>query len=319
MAERLRVALIGCGTWGKNLLRAIAEQPDVEVTCVIDSDPRALAAAHEVTPDAGLDVSIEALDKLHANAVLIATPGPLHARHALRAIESGAHIFVEKPMTTTLADAARVVEAADRRGLIGMVGHVLRYHPAVHAAVELVRAGELGRPLHLRSERCALAGSRDVDGSVLWSLAPHDLSILRAIDASAISSVSVESRRRGLIATLELRTASGLRANVLVSRASDRKIRRTVIECERGRVELDDVVASNKVSVWRDGESGPRWLEYTEREPLREEIAAFVRCVRLGEQPPTSLAEGLAVVSVLAQAAGMIESARSSPPVFAER
>jgi predicted dehydrogenase len=319
VADPVRVALIGCGTWGRNLLRVLASERGAEIACVIDSDPRALELARSLSPLSRLEDSISALRAARVQAVLIATPGPLHASHALLAIECGAHVFVEKPLALCVADGARVADAAAHRGVLGMVGHVLRYHPAVQAMIELVRSGTLGRPLRMSSKRCSVTGSRDVDGSVLWSLAPHDLSVLLAIDSSPVRRLKAEGRRNGTLATLELETASGLRANLLVSRAGERKIRRIEIQCDRGRVEFDDTAASDKLSVWRGDESVAMHPPCEPAEPLREEVRAFLRAVRDGTPPPTSLSEGLAVVSLLAQAGGMIESALSSPPVFAAR
>ncbi|MBI5536627.1 MAG: Gfo/Idh/MocA family oxidoreductase [Deltaproteobacteria bacterium] len=320
MAEPVSVTLIGCGTWGRNLLRVLTSEPAAEVASVIDSDPRALQVARSLAPRARLEGSVTALRTAPTRAVLIATPGPLHATHALIAIECGAHVFVEKPLATAVADAARVADAAATRGVLGMVGHVLRYHPAVQSMIELVRSGALGRPLHMVSKRCSVAGSRDVDGSVLWSLAPHDLSVLLAIDSSPIRRLRAEGRRNGTTATLELETALGLRANLLVSRAGDRKVRRIEIQCERGRVEFDDTAACDKLSVQRDDDRVVRHPSLESAEPLREEVRAFLRAVRDCTPPPTGLSEGLAVVTLLAQAGAVIESSLSSPPpVFAER
>jgi predicted dehydrogenase len=320
VAEPVRVTLIGCGTWGRNLLRVLTSEPAADVACVIDSDPRALEVARSLAPQARLESSVAALRTVATQGVLIATPGPLHASHALVAIECGAHVFVEKPLAITVADAARVADAAANRGVLGMVGHVLRYHPAVQRMIELVRSGVLGRPLHMSSKRCSVAGSRDVDGSVLWSLAPHDLSVLLAIDSSPIRRLKAEGRRNGTTATLELETASGLRANLLVSRAGERKIRRIEIQCERGRVEFDDTAPSDKLSVQRDDDSVVRHPSFEPAEPLREEVRAFLRAVRDCTPPPTNLSEGLAVVTLLAQAGAVIESSLSSPPpVFAQR
>jgi len=318
MRDRARVALVGCGTWGKNLLRVLASEPGADVACVIDTDPRARQAAALMAPRARVQDCVFALRDRNVDAVVIATPGPLHASHALLAIECGAHVFVEKPLALSTVDASRIVDAASRRGVIGMVGHVLHYHPAVQVMIELVRSATLGRPLRMHSKRCSLAGSRDVDGSVLWSLAPHDLSILRAIDPSPIARLNVESRSSAL-ATLEVETSAGLRANLLVSRVAERKIRRIEIECERGSIVFDDLAASGKLCVWRDGDPVVHHPVYEEAEPLRQEVRAFLRALRDGVSPATDLREGLAVVTLLAQAGGKLESTLSSPPVFAHR
>lgn len=313
MAERIRAALVGCGTWGRNLLRVLASHPDIALVAVADPDPSVKTG--EAVRTRSLEEVAAALD-----AVVIATPGPTHARIAISALERGLHVFIEKPMATSVRDASRVIAAAERSGTIGMVGHLLRHHPAVCAMIDLVASGALGEPIAFRSERCSVPGARDPDGGVLWSLGPHDVSLLLAIDRSGAASVACETMLPAS-AELAVAMASGLQARMRVSRASDAKIRTVRVECERGFVEFDDCVPERKVSVYR-GEAVEHLAYDAGREPLRAEIDAFVRAIRSGVQPSTSLHEGLSVVTLLDQAGGgrsVTGSARSMPPLEAGR
>lgn len=313
MAERIRTALVGCGTWGRNLLRVLASHPEIDLVAVADPDPSA---------GVGAATRVESLEAIRSmlDAVVIATPGPMHARLAISALERGAHVFIEKPMATSVRDASRVVAAAERAGTIGMVGHLLRHHPAACAMIDLVASGALGRPIEFRSERCSVPGARDPDGGVIWSLGPHDVSLLLAIDRSGPASVACEAALPAS-ADLVVTMASGLQARMRVSRASDAKIRTVRVECEGGVVEFDDCLPDRKVRVLRDGVV--EYLSYAAGlEPLRAEIDAFVSSIRTGEQPSTNLREGLSVVTLLDQAGGgrsVIGSARSMPPLEAGR
>lgn len=313
MAERIRAALAGCGTWGRNLLRVMSSHPELDLVAVVDPDPS--VKVDGVTTVASLEAIASAVD-----AVVIAAPGPAHARIAVAAIELGAHVFIEKPMATSVRDALRVITAAERSGAIGMVGHLLRHHPAVCAMIDLIASGALGKPVAFRSERCSLPGARDPDGGVLWSLGPHDVSLLLAIDRSGPVSVTCETAMPGL-AELAVTMGSGLQAAMRVSRASDAKIRTVRVDCERGAVEFDDCLASRKVRVFRGGEVEHLCYDAAQ-EPLRAEVDAFVRAIRTGVQPSTNLREGLAVVTLLDQAGGgrsVAGSARSMPPLEAGR
>ncbi|HQP34545.1 MAG TPA: Gfo/Idh/MocA family oxidoreductase [Polyangiaceae bacterium] len=312
MAERIRTAIVGCGAWGRNLLRVARAHPRLEVTAVADPNPS--IATSDVPRFDSLAAVPDPLD-----AVLIATPGPTHAVVAIDAIDRGAHVFVEKPMATCVVDASRVVAAAARAGRVGMVGHLLRHHPAARAMSAQVASGALGRPLSFHSERCSMPGGRDPDGDVLWSLAPHDVSLLIALDGSDVVAAMCEPIASDAC-TLGFTMASGLVARMVVSRTSAAKRRRVTITCERGVVVFDDCLPVRKVEV-RSGEARS-WPEYDASiEPLRAELDAFVRAVDGGERPLTSLQEGLDVVALIERARSVAaqESARSMPPLEARR
>lgn len=320
MGERLRTALLGCGRWGKSLLRNFAGREDIDVRVVVDPDALALAGARAIVPGAHLAASEDALDREPLDVVVIASPGPVHARQALEAMDRGADVFVEKPMATAFDDAQEIVKKAAAQGTIGMVGHLLAYHPAIAAMIGAALGGEIGKPLYLRSERCCLAGSPDPDGSLLWALAPHDVSLLRAIDPSPVVTVDTEMRRGGAVATLNLRTERGMRASVLMSRMHEHKVRRTVVECEAGWIVFDDTLARNKLVVHRKGGGAREPIAYDDSiEPLRAEIDYFVRCVRDRRAPPTGFDDGLAVVAVLARAELAAVWSISRPAEVADR
>jgi predicted dehydrogenase len=324
MRDKLRVAQVGVGAWGRNLLRELTAHPRVEVVCVVDANAGALTSVRSMAQGAWLAPSVEAVREADADAAVIATPGPLHAAHAKLALERGLHVLVEKPMATSAADAEMLLALATRRGLVGMVGHLLQHHAAVRAMVDVVRSGRIGAMRSFRSARLCTRGSRDVDGSLIWSLAPHDVSILRALDPTSVRRVSARVRRLPPdsagwnVADLRIEMASGVDAHVMLSRANRIKVRRMEVVCERGTIVFDDVVESDKLRILCDGAEEPLAVA-TARAPLTAEVDAFVRSVLDGLPVRTSFAEGSDVVRVLAAAQRCVESSLSSPPLSAAR
>jgi predicted dehydrogenase len=290
---------------------------------VIDPDPAARARARLLAPDAATESAIEALKDSRVDAVVIATPGPFHARHAMVALESGADVFVEKPMTTSLADARSLLSRCRSHGRIGVVGHLLHHHPAVRQMLSLIREGRIGLPLAFRSARLCQRGSRDVDGSLLWSLAPHDVSVLQALDPRPVRQMRVDLRTLGNgsipnVADLRLRLAGGFEAHVVVSRAHRGKVRRMEVIGEEATVIFDDVTTGPKLAL--RGGGGLEAVAFDgSQAPLRAEVDSFVRCVCTRTQPEIGFAEGLEVVALLERAQSSAAESRQGPALSAAR
>ncbi len=315
----LRVAQVGCGAWGANVLHELAAHPRVEL--VIVADPRAAARdrAREIAPGVRVTSTIDDIADARAHAAVIVSPGPLHAEHAAFALAHDLHVFVEKPLATSSVDARRLCAMARDRARVGMVGHLLHHHPAARAMVELLHGGQLGAPLYVRCDRGSIAGSREVDGSILWSLAPHDLSMIRAIGRSALRVSRVDVLRTGssgqpVEAELHVETAGGLRARVLLSRVADRKTRRIHVECELGSVTFDDVVSLSKVvASRRGGEQRVEPVGYDQRiSPLAAELDAFVRAVLDGEPARADFEEGAEIVAAIESAEALSRAGESA-------
>ena len=177
-ARPLGVALVGHGYWGPNLLRNYMELPEVEVKWVCDARSQALKKAQ--TRYASVPVTTaydEVLADAAVDAVLVATPISIHHAIAKAALEAGKHVFVEKPMTADVAQARELIELAAARGLTLMVGHTFVFSPPVRKVKELIDEGALGDVYFVTTQRVNL-GLHQRDVSVVWDLAPHDLSIL---------------------------------------------------------------------------------------------------------------------------------------------
>jgi predicted dehydrogenase len=306
----IRAALIGCGAWGSNLLRVLEQSPRAAVIAVADTRALQRRRARDLSPGAEVVASLDEALALGVDAVVIATPAHTHATLALAAMDAGADVFVEKPLAMTVADAERCAQRAETRGRIGMVGHLLRYHPAVTQLVEICRGGALGPLEHVEAARRSVNGDRSA--SALWTLGPHDLSVIAAIDASAIATLSASGPASGADAVVTLALQSGLTARVALSRAHPAKERRFAVIGRDHAAIFDDVRAPDRVLLGRPtrrrgaaaeiaitGEATVAW-----HEPLALEIDHFLRCVEERTPPLTGFDDGVLVVRALARAEG---------------
>ena len=184
---QVRVAAIGCGHWGKNLVRNFAELGALAAICDPDRNAANQLAERHHARVAEFDA---VLRDNEIAGVAIAAPAALHAELAARALEAGKHVFVEKPLALTIAEAEQLCVMAEREDRRLMVGHLLQYHPAFIKLRELVREGALGRLEYISSTRLNLGKVRREE-DILWSFAPHDLSLAVTIAAVAIPLTSV--------------------------------------------------------------------------------------------------------------------------------
>ena len=307
-----RVAVIGCGYWGKNLVRTFAEIGALQA--VVDADEgtaAALASQHGVASarvgDVLADPGIE--------AVVIAAPAKDHAAVALDALHAGKHVFVEKPLALDVDDAERVVAAADERGLTLMVGHLLQYHPAFLALRQMVDDGALGELRYLYSNRLNLGRFRREE-NILWSFAPHDLSMLLALVGDAPDQVTAVgstflSDNVPDVTTTHMTFPSGPRAHVFVSWLHPFKEQRLVVVGADAMAVFDDTAPwESKLVVFEHGVSwdgltpvpvraDPTPIRLEACEPLRLECEHFLHAVASGETPRTDGHEGVRVLKVL--------------------
>jgi UDP-2-acetamido-3-amino-2,3-dideoxy-glucuronate N-acetyltransferase len=317
-----RTACIGCGYWGKKVARNLAGLNALHA--VADIAPGALAEISNeyAVPGHTFEAILEDPD---CEAVAIASPASLHGDHVRRALNAGKHVFVEKPLALQVFEGHQLVKLARDRGRILMVGHVLRYHPIVVALVEQARSGRLGTIKHIYSRRFGLGKIR-TEEDVIWSFAPHDISIILALLGETPTYVSGEATSiitPGIadIANIHLGFPSGVTARISVSWLNPTKEHRTVIIGSKAHAVFDDVQswdkklqiydhriemsASDEPSISRADPVSPT---VAPGEPLREELAHFLNCVSTGRQPVTDGAEALEVLNVLEQAAKSVRA-----------
>jgi len=316
----VRVAVVGLGYWGPNLLRNLAELPEAEVVTVCDLSPELLeryGARHW-----GLRTTTRFADVLSdpgVDAVVIATPVSTHHELGVAALRSGKHVFIEKPLAGSLEKALALQTLARERDLVLMPGHTFLYSPPVNKIRDLIRSGELGEIYFVSTSRVNL-GLHQSDVSVAWDLGPHDFSILRYWFGEAPTHVSALSRGCVMphtpdVAFVNLEYGGGIIANVELSWLAPSKLRRTTIVGSQKMVVYDDSsnepvrVFDSGVIVPDPGSFGEYKLTYrtgdilsphvAADEPLMLEMADFCRAVSEGGEPRSSAGVGVDVVRVI--------------------
>ncbi len=308
----VNVAVIGMGYWGRNLVRNFHELGVLRAVC--DSDETRGTIVKQSYPGVEFTTDLEALigdDSIQAFA--IATPAVTHHMIAKSALEAGKDVYVEKPLATNLADGEELVRLAKKNNRVLMVGHILRYHPAVEKLSELVRSGELGRVQYLYSNRLNIGKIR-TEENILWSFAPHDISVMIALlneEPAYLSCRGEDYVNKGVVdVTLsEFRFPSGVRAHIFVSWLHPFKEQRLVVVGSDKMAVFDDTVKDklvlyphkvewkNRVPTAVKADSEAAVLVGTE--PLKKECGHFVECVTHRKQPLTDGEEGLRVLRIL--------------------
>jgi predicted dehydrogenase len=328
------IALIGYGYWGPNLLRNYMELPAADVKWVCDSLPERLAKATARYPSVRTTTNVrDIFDDPDVGAVLVATPIGTHYALAMDALRAGKHVFVEKPMAMTVGQCDEMCDAAEASGLTLMVGHTFVYSPPVRAVKRILDSGELGEVRFVTCSRVNL-GLHSKEVSVVWDLAPHDLSILAYWLGETPLSVQAMGRSCTVpgipdVAFLNVRYSSGIIAELEVSWLSPVKLRRTVIVGSQKMLMYDDTESVEKVKIfdqgvdYKDPETfGEFQLSYRtggiyspkveNTEPLYVEAAHFVECITTGATPLTDGLSGRLVVAALEAAQASLDASTST-------
>lgn len=310
--QDVRVAVIGCGYWGRNLVRTFAEIG--VLSAVVDADDAtaaALSAQYGVTACSLREV----LDDPGVHALAVAAPAKDHAAVAAAAIAAGKHVFVEKPLALEVDDAEQLVAAAHGADVTLMVGHLLQYHPAFLALRRMVVGGDLGELRYLYSNRLNLGKIRREE-NILWSFAPHDISMLLALvgeEPDRVTAVGSTFLSEDVpdVTTTHLSFPSGPRAHVFVSWLHPFKEQRLVVVGSDAMAVFDDTkpwdskLVVFEHSVTWDGampvpvRADPSPVSIVESEPLRLECEHFLDALVTGAVPRTDGHEGVRVLRVL--------------------
>jgi predicted dehydrogenase len=313
------MGVLGAGSWGINHIRVLAAEPRCRIVAVAEPDEGKRRRIAELAPAARCTASADAIVRSpEIEAVVIAAPASTHVELALAAFGAGKHVLVEKPLARNVADARRVATAAARAGTVGMVGHLMVFHPAVRRIRELLRSGDLGRPFYVHAMRINLGRIR-TDETALWCFGPHDLSMIDHIleeHPVTVSACGTAVLQPGIedVVFVTLRYASGILANLHLSWLHPRKERRFTLVCSKKMVELDDV-SPEKLRIYDKGYDRPEFTQFGEfltirdgdvhipqvgmEEPLRAEIRHFLDCIERGLPPETDLAQGVRVTAIL--------------------
>jgi predicted dehydrogenase len=316
--DLISVGVAGLGYWGPNLARNFAGLPDCELRWVCDASEAARERAALQFPGARIAEDLqELLDDPELDAVVLATPVPSHADHAVRVLQAGKHCFVEKPLAQSVADAERAVDAAAEAGKLLMVGHLLEYHPGVRKLKELADSGELGDIYYIYGNRLNL-GKLRADENALWSLGAHDVSVVLALAGQEPTEAVAHGEsyvRPGVedVVFCYLRFPSGLAAHLHLSWLDPHKERRFTVVGAHKMATFDDMAIEGKITIYDKGfDEAPRgYGEWVTRsgdiyspqlpsvEPLRLECQEFLESIRQNRPPRSDGASGLRVVRVL--------------------
>lgn len=305
------LALIGSGNWGKNLARNFHAFEVLHTICDLKETIQ--------FPGVAFNSHVPSvLQNPEITQVVIAAPAALHYTLAKQALLAGKDIFVEKPLCLNITEGEELIALARSKNLILMVGHLLQYHPCVVRLQELIKNGELGKIYTITSHRLNL-GTIRTEENVLWSFAPHDISVILSICGEPIevhcTCDAYLSPNIADTALSILRFQNGVMAQIYTSWIHPYKEQRFVVIGSQGMAVFDDLKPWNeKLQLirnpiqWIHGQSPkanknePEWITVAQSEPLQEECAHFLHCCKERKQPKTDGAEGLRVLKVLQRA-----------------
>jgi len=315
----VRIGVVGLGYWGPNVVRNMSRVAELAWCCDLSAENRDRYAPQY--PQARFTADFDdLLDDPELDAIAVASSVPTHHPLGLRALAAGKHVFIEKPLASSVADARELVaaaEAADRRL---MVGHLLLFHPALAAVRWLIDSGELGEIYYLYGNRVNLGQVR-ADENALWSLGAHDVAVLldlvgeRPVEAQARGECYVRPNVEDVVFGY-LKFPSGAVAHLHLSWLDPHKTRKLTVVGSQKMVVFDDMETDRKVTIYdKSASRAPSTDSYGEYvsvrfgdisipripndEPLRLECQEFVDAIEQGRDPRCSGREGLAVVEVL--------------------
>ncbi len=308
------IAVVGAGNWGKNLVRNFFELGVLKAIC--DENQASLAQMQKLYPSCDTLNSLkDVLARKDIPAIAIATPAETHFGLAREALLAGKHVFVEKPLTLSEKDAAELIALARKNKMTLMVGHLLQYHPAFIKLKELAVRGDLGRINYIYSHRLNLGKFRREE-NILWSFAPHDISMILALAGEEPESVLATGgnylhKKIADVTTTHLEFSSGLKAHVFVSWLHPFKDQKLVVVGDQKMAVFDDTLPweeklliyphhvnwENNVPVPTRGV--PEHVSIPYAEPLKLECEHFLECLEKRKQALTNGEEGLRVLKVL--------------------
>ncbi|MFQ6067546.1 MAG: Gfo/Idh/MocA family protein [bacterium] len=322
----IKVAVIGCGYWGPNLIRNFIQIRESKVKYCCDLDEEKLRRIKSLYPDSRVTQNYrKILNDPEVEAVAIATPVYTHFELAKEGLEVGKHVFVEKPLTHTSQEARELIRLARKKGKVLMVGHTFLYTAAVNKLKELIDSGELGDVLYISSQRRNLGLFQD-DINVVWDLGTHDISVILYLLNGSLGEKECRIVATGQshflsenedVAFITLNFSDNVVANLHLSWLDPCKIRNMTIVGSRKMVVYDDIETLEKVRVYDKGVLVPdshhsfgefqlsyRYGDITiprlkQEEPLKVELSHFLDCIREDKKPLTDGENGYQVVRII--------------------
>jgi len=318
----ITVGVVGCGYWGPNLIRNFRQSPDCRLKVLCDASEARLKHMRGLYPEVSITQRYEdLLNDSQIEAVVIATPVRFHYTMAKAALGAGKHVFIEKPMARTEAEAAELVVLADQSGLVLMIGHTFLFSPAVRRMKEIIQAGDIGEVRYISARRVNL-GLFQKDINVAWDLAPHDISILLHLLDEMPLSVSCQGSAhvtRGIedVTMMNLTFRNNRCGFIHNSWLDPKKVRQMTVVGSKRMIVYDDTEPLEKLKIYDTRVEvpphydtfaefsysyhyGDAYVPYVKQdEPLKLECQHFLQCIVEGGMPITNGRLGLEVVKIL--------------------
>ena len=322
MTRKLKVGVVGCGYWGPNLIRNLRSLPGCQLKIMCDLSQQRLMHLKTLYPEVQRATDYgHVLNGVELDAVVIATSVKSHYPMAKASLLAGKHTFIEKPMASSSEQCEELIDIAQRKGLVLMIGHTFLYSPAVRKIREIVDSGDIGEIRYICARRLNL-GLFQNDINVAWDLAPHDISIILSIIGEQPLTVNCRGSahiNQGVedVTTMCLGFAKQRTAIIHSSWLDPRKVREMTIVGSKRMVVYDDVAPLEKIRIFDARvESPPHYDTFAEfqyayhygdmyvpyikqEEPLKTECQHFLDCVKHGTAPLTDGKQGLELVRIL--------------------
>ena len=311
------VAVIGCGLWGRNIVRNFYNLGALHSVC--DLDKENLNMINELYPEIYTTNDFnELLSNPDVKAMCIVTPSHTHFKIVRQALLARKHVYVEKPISTSSKEAKELKELAEQMDVKLLVGHLLLYHPAVNRLKMLVAEGHLGKIKYVQSDRLNINYFKN-DRSVMWDLAPHDVSMIAHITGKAplkvLNAVGVASEFENICDITHLTTEfeDGVIGHVSDSWIHPQKRVSLLVRGEKATAILDDTIQEGKLKVYDNKKGSQNEIEvfdYLEIEPLKLECQHFLNCIENDKTPRSDGENGYMIVKILESAEEMMIGAK---------
>jgi len=303
------IAVVGCGVWGKNIVRNFYNLGALHTVCDIDTDH--IKTVNSLYPKVSTTGKFdELLTNPDIKGICVVTPSHTHFALVSKALSAGKHVYVEKPISTVAKEAEHLDKMAKEKGLVLMVGHLLLYHPAVNRLQMLISEGLLGKIKYVQSDRLNVNYFKN-DRSAMWDLAPHDVSMIShaigKVPLKVLSASGACSERENIfdITHLTIEYEDNIIAQVSDSWIHPQKRVTLLVRGEKATAILDDTLPQNKLQVYDNFSSNTQDIEiqdYLEIEPLKLECQHFLSCIENGKRPRSDGENGLMTVKILEEA-----------------
>lgn len=307
--QKQKIAVIGCGVWGRNIVRNFYNLNVLNTVCDIDDENLKKVMQDykgvKVTKDYN-----EILNNPEITGVAVVTPSHMHYKVVKAMLMAGKHVYVEKPISTVAEEAKDLTNLAHAQDLTLMVGHLLLYHPAVNRLKMLIDEGVLGEIVYAQSDRLNVNYFKN-DRSVMWDLAPHDVSMISYVIGQdpkrVLSAVGCSSDRNEImdITHLGIEFEGGAIGHISDSWITPKKHVTLLVRGTKATAILDDTLPENKLQIFDNfaaGNSQDIKLDYLEIEPLKLECQHFISCCETGKKARSDGENGFKVVSILEEA-----------------